>query len=55
MTAYRDLGRAGFSSMLTARARSSKSNILHIDVAFPLNRAQGVDAVQLLVYTKVTL
>jgi len=35
--------------------RSSKSNILHIDVAFPLNRAQGVDAVQLLVYTKVTL
>lgn len=35
--------------------RSSKSNVLHIDLAFPLNRAEGIDAVQLLVYTKVTL
>jgi len=35
--------------------RSSKSNILHLDIAFPLNRAQGVDAVQFLVYTRVTL
>jgi outer membrane protein assembly factor BamA len=35
--------------------RTSKSNVLHIDVAFPLNREAGIDAVQLLVYTKVTL
>ena len=35
--------------------RSSKPNILHVDVAFPLNRAQGVDAVQLLIYTKLVL
>lgn len=35
--------------------RSSKSNILHVDVAFPLNRGPGIDAVQLLVYTRVTL
>jgi len=35
--------------------RSSKSNILHLDVAFPLNRGEGIDAVQFLVYTKLTL
>ncbi len=35
--------------------RSSKSNVLHVDVAFPLNREAGIDPVQLLVYTKVTL
>jgi outer membrane protein assembly factor BamA len=35
--------------------RSSKSNVLHIDLAFPLNRQAEIDAVQLLVYTKITL
>ena len=35
--------------------RSAVGNVLHIDVAFPLNRAEGIDAVQLLVYTKVAL
>jgi outer membrane protein assembly factor BamA len=35
--------------------RSSVGNVLHIDVAFPLNREPGIDAVQLLVYTKVNL
>jgi len=35
--------------------RSAVGNVLHIDVAFPLNREPGIDAVQLLVYTKITL
>ena len=35
--------------------RSAVGNVLHIDVAFPLNREPGIDAVQLLVYTKVNL
>jgi len=35
--------------------RSSVGNVLHIDVAFPLNREPGIDPVQLLVYTKVNL
>jgi len=35
--------------------RFSVGNVLHIDVAFPLNRAPGIDPVQLLVYTKVSL
>lgn len=35
--------------------RSSRSNVLHIDVAFPLNREAEIEPVQLLIYTKVTL
>ncbi|HUQ26126.1 MAG TPA: hypothetical protein VM140_10665 [Burkholderiales bacterium] len=35
--------------------RSAVSNVLHLDVAFPLNREAGIDAVQFLVYTKITL
>jgi len=35
--------------------RSSRGNILHLDVAFPLNRDPAIDRVQLLVYTKVNL
>jgi len=35
--------------------RSSAGKVLHIDVAFPLNREPGIAAVQLLVYTKLTL
>jgi outer membrane translocation and assembly module TamA len=35
--------------------RSAVGNVLHIDLAFPLNRAPGIDAVQLLIYTKVSL
>jgi hypothetical protein len=35
--------------------RSSKSNVLHIDLAFPLNRTEDIDAAQLLIYTKITL
>jgi len=35
--------------------RSAVGNVLHIDVAFPLNREPGIDAVQLLVYTKINL
>ena len=35
--------------------RSSIANILHLDVAFPLNRGEGIDAVQFLVYTKLLL
>jgi outer membrane translocation and assembly module TamA len=35
--------------------RSAVGNVLHIDLAFPLNRAEGIDAVQLLIYTKVNL
>ena len=35
--------------------RSAVGNVLHIDLAFPLNRAQGIDAVQLLIYTKTSL
>jgi hypothetical protein len=32
--------------------RSGLGNILHVDVAFPLNRADGMDSVQLLIETK---
>jgi hemolysin activation/secretion protein len=35
--------------------RSAVGNVLHIDVAFPLNREPGIDPVQLLIYTKVNL
>ena len=35
--------------------RSAVGNVLHIDLAFPLNREPGIDAVQLLVYTKINL
>ena len=35
--------------------RSSVGNVLHVDLAFPLNRAPGVDSFQLLVRTKVNL
>jgi len=35
--------------------RSAVGNVLHIDLAFPLNRAPGIDAVQLLIYTRVAL
>jgi outer membrane protein assembly factor BamA len=35
--------------------RSAVGNVLHIDVAFPLNREPGISAVQLLVYTKISL
>ena len=35
--------------------RSAVGNVLHIDLAFPLNRAPGIDAVQLLIYSKVQL
>ncbi|OAI52058.1 hypothetical protein AYO46_06715 [Betaproteobacteria bacterium SCGC AG-212-J23] len=35
--------------------RSAVGNVLHIDLAFPLNRAPGIDPVQLLIYTKITL
>jgi outer membrane protein assembly factor BamA len=35
--------------------RSAVGNVLHIDVAFPLNREPSIDAVQLLVYTKINL
>jgi hemolysin activation/secretion protein len=35
--------------------RSSKSNVLHLDVAFPLNRDPTIDRVQFLVYTLQSL
>ncbi|MGB5081349.1 MAG: hypothetical protein WBO23_11480 [Burkholderiales bacterium] len=36
-------------------ARSAFGNVLHIDLAFPLNREPGIRSMQLLVSTKVTL
>jgi hypothetical protein len=33
-------------------ARSGLGNVLHIDLAMPLDRANGIDAVQLLVETR---
>ena len=35
--------------------RSSRGNVLHLDVAFPLNREPGIPNVQYLVYTKIAL
>jgi outer membrane protein assembly factor BamA len=48
------LNNVGFGLRLLTD-RSSVGNVLHIDVAFPLNREPGIDPVQLLVYTKVSL
>ncbi len=36
-------------------ARSAFGNVLHIDLAFPLNRDPGIKSVQFLVSTKITL
>jgi len=48
------LNDVGFGLRLVS-ARSAFGNVLHIDLAFPLDREPGIKSVQFLVTTKVTL
>jgi hypothetical protein len=43
----------GFGLRLTS-PRASRGQILHIDLAFPINPPPGIDKVQLIVETKGT-
>ncbi len=47
------LGNAGFGLRIVS-ARAAFSNVLHFDVAFPLNAPEGIKKVQLLVKTKTS-